>query len=261
MDRYNPKGQGMELRVKSYDKRVQEVERVFGGQGMKPYFETELGKLYNCDCLEFMQTMEDKSVDLCLCDPPYGINIAVKGFGGTKKIPHTEFSNVKSWDIKPDKETFSQILRSSKNQIIWGGNYFTDYLYPSPCWLLWDKRCGVIPERTYADGEMAWTSFKQPTRIFRYIWDGMLQGNMKHKEERRHPTQKPSPLIMWCLKRFDGDVFDPFLGSGTTAVACEKLGRKWIGIEISEKYCEIAARRISAEASQIKLFQEVYEKI
>jgi len=219
---------------------------------MKPYFETDLGKLYNCDCLEFMHIMEDKSVDLVLTDPPYGINIAKTGkVGGGKCCEVTDYGK-QDWDNKPmSEEQQKTCQRVSKNQIYFGGNYFN--LPPSPCWLVWDKD----NTGNFADCELAWTSFNTAVRKFKWRWNGMLQENMKHKEDRVHPTQKPVPLFMWILRKYSEDndlILDPFLGSGTTAVACEKLGRKWIGIEISEKYCEIAARRISAEASQIKLF-------
>ena len=200
------------------------------------------------DCLEIMKDIPDKSIDLVLTDPPYGIDINVKGFGRTKNIPHTEFIEVEDWDkFTPGKKYFDEIFRISKNQIIFGGNYFIDKLYPTACYVIWDKRCGVIPERTYADCEMAWTSFSSPARIIRFIWDGMLQGNMKDKDVRQHPTQKPIEVIRQILLKYseeDDLIIDPFLGSGTTAFACQELHRNFIGIEISEKYCEIARNRL-----------------
>jgi len=223
---------------------------------MKPYFETEHGTLYHGDCLEIMPELEP--VDLVLTDPPYGTGIEVKGFGRTKHILHTKFTDIANWDTsRPPKKTFVQMIQNSKNQIIFGGNYFADPLSPSSCWLIWDKRCGVTPERTFADGELAWTSFNGPTRIIRFLWDGMIQQNMKCKEKRVHPTQKPVGLFVRILEKHSIDpdiIFDPFLGSGTTAIACERLNRRWIGIEISEEYCEIAAKRIERETQQLKLF-------
>ena len=219
---------------------------------IKPYFETKLGKLYNCDCLDFMKEMEDKSVDLVLTDPPYGINIAKTGrVGGEKCCPTTDYGK-QEWDNNPmSEEEQGNCCRVSKNQIFFGGNYFN--LPPSPCWLVWHKD----NTGNFADCELAWTSFGSAVRYFRWRWNGMLQEPNHPKEKRYHPTQKPTQLFIWILKNYSKEnelILDPFLGSGTTAIACEKLKRQWIGVEISEKYCEIAAKRISLEASQGKLW-------
>ena len=219
---------------------------------MKPYFETSLGKLYHGDCSEIMKEMEDKSVDLALTDPPYGIGAdqsAHKAGGSHGWIDY----GATDWDnTRPSKDKFNLLFSLSNNQIIWGGNYFTDYLYPSMGWLVWDKG---QRDFSLADGELAWTSFNKALRIFTYSQSKAL------RDGKRHPTQKSITVMMWCIKYADRAlgknnelILDPFLGSGTTAVACEKLGRHWIGIEISEKYCEIAARRIESEAKQGKLF-------
>lgn len=126
----------------------------------------------------------------------------------------------------------------SKNQIIWGGNYFIDYLIKTRCFLIWDK---TIHGNTYADCEMAWTSFEKNARIKSI---NMVETT---KDGRCHPTQKPLKLLNWCLNLFPEEliILDPFLGSGTTAVACKQLGRFFIGIEKELKYCEIAERRLS----------------
>jgi len=215
---------------------------------MKPYFETKLGKLYCGDCLEVMKDMSDKSVDLVLTDPPYGIGADEAAAKNEGKWGWKDYGMTK-WDKeRPKKEYFEEIFRVSKNQIIWGGNYFTDYLYPSMGWLFWNKG-----QRNFslADGELAWTSFDKALRAFDY------SRALAMKDVKRHPTQKAMALMKWCLalRSVEGEeIIDPYIGSGTTAVACERLGRKWIGIEISEKYCEIAARRIDSEAKQGKLF-------
>ncbi|RJS73020.1 site-specific DNA-methyltransferase, partial [ANME-2 cluster archaeon] len=141
------------------------------------------------------------------------------------------------------KEYFDEMLRISKNQIIFGGNYYTDYLTPSSCWIVWDKRNG---RNDFADCELAWTSFKSAVRIFRYKWNGMLQENMKKKEKRVHPTQKPTPVFTWILKKYsnEGDLIcDPFLGSGTTLEACRKTNRNCIGFEISGEWGHLYADR------------------
>ena len=206
---------------------------------MTPYFETELGKLYHGDCLEIMPMLEP--VDLVLTDPNYGINInksnrlsISRGFGG------------ETWDEKPvSQERLDLLLKISKNQVIWGGNYFN--LPPTKCFLIWDKK---NDGRDFADCEMAWTSFDTVARIFRKRPQNMDGGKV-------HPTQKPIYLFLWILNTYTSKsdlILDPFFGSGTTAIACEKLNMKWIGIEIEEKYCEIAAKRIEKENQQLKLF-------
>jgi len=206
---------------------------------MKPYFETELGKLYNCDCLDFMKTMEDKSVDLVLTDPPYRDE---KDNQPTKDMRAN--GGMECFGNKLTKEQFKEIERVSGKQIIWGCNNF-DFLPPYKGFLVWKKH---IPEKfTMSMAEIAYLSENILT-ISKVFYKA------SNSEHRYHPTQKPVTVMVWSLKFAEGSVFDPFLGSGTTAVACEKLNRRWIGIEISEKYCEIAAKRISLEASQGKLW-------
>ena len=210
--------------------------------------ELELNKIHNIDCLEFMKTLPDKCIDLVLTDPPYGIGADKGSGGGSFRGKVNKFEG--DWDnFTPSREYFDEIFRISKNQIIFGGNYFLDKLYPTSCFLVWDKRCGVIPERTFADGEIAWTSFKQPLRIFRFVWDGMIQQNMKDKEIKFHPTQKPVELMKWCVDKFskeDDIIFDPFTGGGSSLMACKLLKRNYIGCEISKEYCEIAEQRIKS---------------
>ena len=207
-----------------------------------------LGKIHNCDCLEFMKQLPDKCVDLVLTDPPYGIGASGKSFiNGTSKTPKEYYADI-CWDTKPpDFVVFEQIFRISKNSIIWGGNYFMG-LPPCRCFLVWDK---TIHGNSYADCEMAWTSFNKVARIKAL---NMVECNM---DGRVHPTQKPERLFKWCLNNNSEEgmiIFDPFMGSGTTAVACERLGRKWFGCELEPKYCEIANKRIEAERAQLKLF-------
>lgn len=211
----------------------------------------ELNKIYCGDCLELMKQIPDKSIDLVLTDPPYGIDIGKMNFtnsvnGGVAK--RNDYKGKADWDkYTPDSEYFAEIMRISKNQIIFGGNYFTDKLSPSGCWIIWDKRVEDKYSNDFADCEMAWTSFKKPSRIIRYLWSGMLQGNMQAKERRQHPTQKPTEVIRKILNDFsepNQTILDPFLGSGTTAVACQELHRNFIGIEISPEYVKIAEDRL-----------------
>ena len=211
---------------------------------MTPYYETELGKLYHGDCLEIMPMLEP--VDLVLTDPPYGIGgVWVGGKNHGWSTTEIEKDGRNAWDLKPPrKECFDLLRRISSNQIVWGGNYFD--LPVSRCWLLWVK-----PERgfTLAEAEMAWTSADNVIRVF---------DRHRHTTNRKHPTQKPINLFIWCLEiswaKKAKTILDPFIGSGTTAIACERLNRRWIGIEIEEKYCEIAAKRIEKENQQLKLF-------
>jgi len=202
------------------------------------------------DCLEIMKQIPDHSIDLILTDPPYGLDIVGndKTLGGDGACKPSNFGRCE-WDVqKPTKETFKEMFRFSKNQIIFGANHFSNYLPPKTGWVVWDKRKQSKMSNDFSDGELIWTSFDRPLRIFRYLWSGMLQENMKHKEKRYHPTQKPLRLMEYLIENFskEGDlVFDPFLGSGTTAVACKVLGRNFIGIEINSDYCKIAEKRLA----------------
>jgi site-specific DNA-methyltransferase (adenine-specific) len=145
------------------------------------------------------------------------------------------------------------MIRVSQNQIIFGGNYFVEHLYNSPCWIVWDKD----NSGNFADCELAWTSFKTAVRKIKYRWNGMLQENMKEKEYRFHPTQKPIGLFEWILDNYSEQgmiILDPFLGSGTTAIAAHNTGRFFIGIEKEPKYVEIAQKRLEQAQAQQSLF-------
>lgn len=210
-------------------------------------FDLELNKIHNMDCLEFMKTVPDKYFDLVLTDPPYGIGMDGKvGINGAGKAK--EYQN-KDWDkTTPSKEVFNEIIRISKNQIIFGANHFIDKIpYASSCWLFWDKD---NKESFFADGELAWTSFKTAVRIYKFRWHGMLQQDMANKEERHHPTQKPVELFKYILRDYAikneyTKIFDPFMGSGTTAIACKSLGLDYVGCELDKDYYEIINKRLS----------------
>ena len=216
---------------------------------IKPYYETENGRLYCGDCLEIMSKLEQ--VDLVLTDPPYGIKAYFNGTMGGGVLAKQSKYKATTWDNSiPEKKIFDFVIAKSKNQIIFGGNYFIEYLKNSPCWLVWNKDNG---NNNFADCELAWTSFKTSVRIIKWRWQGMLK---EAPETRYHPTQKPVGLFSWILDKYSNPndlILDCFAGSGTTAIACEHLNRKWIGIEISEEYCEIAAKRIEQELQQTKL--------
>lgn len=154
----------------------------------------------NMDCMEFMKQFPDKFFDLAVVDPPYGISMDGGVIGISRKAKNTAYT-VKDWDkTAPDKSYFDELLRVSKNQIIFGANHFISRIaLDSPCWIVWNKENGNNP---FADCELAWTSFKTAVRMFTYRWQGMLQGNMKDKEIRIHPTQKPKALYAWIFENF-----------------------------------------------------------
>jgi len=206
--------------------------------------------LYQADMLELLPTLGE--FDACVTDPPYGIGadgLAAKtamnriaAQGKSKAGRGWKFYGETSWDnLRPDFECFDLILKQSRVQIIWGGNYFTDFLPPSMQWLVWDKG---QREFSLADFEMAWSSQRKAARAIDYPRAAALQ------DGKEHPTQKPVEVMKWCIDQLPADVgniLDPFMGSGTTLRAAKDLGRRSIGIEIEEAYCEIAAKRLAQE--------------
>jgi site-specific DNA-methyltransferase (adenine-specific) len=211
--------------------------------------------LVHGDSFEFCKGVADNYYDLLLCDSPYGIGMS-KSAGLSQKYSKVELVD-KAWDTEsPSLAYFKELFRVSKHQIVFGANHFIDKIpYPSPCWIVWDKRCGIVPPRTFADAELAWTSFDKPTRIARFLWDGFL----KHGDKvvRIHPTQKPVELYDWILRHYakEGDkILDPFGGSFSSAIAAHRLGFHMEAIELDEDYYIRGARRFSEEISQTKLF-------
>ena len=217
-----------------------------------------INKIHCGDCLEIMKHIPDGAVDLVLTDPPYGI-----GESNEKNMSRGNWANPTDYGYYNwDKERMSlsqckMLMAVSKNQIIFGGNYFIDYLYPTPCWIVWDKDNG---KSDFADCELAWGSFDSTVRKFKWRWQGMLQERMgREKEKRYHPTQKPVTLMEYLIRTYTNTgetVLDFTMGSGTTGVACMKTGRNFIGIEIDEDYFKIAKKRIKQAAMQPLLFTE-----
>lgn len=212
----------------------------------------ELNKIYNEDCLATMARMPDGFVDLVITDPPYGKN-ADKGTNGFGDAQNRKYQG--KWDAqRPDVQAFMEILRVSKNTIIFGGNYFADLLPPSNCWIVWDKKGSHQFDNPFADAELAWTSFSRVVKKYTFIQQGFVTDA---KEPRYHPTQKPLDLFKAILNDFSDEnavVYDPYLGSGTTAVASYQLKRQWIGSEISAEYTEIANKRLEPYLAQSSLF-------
>jgi len=209
---------------------------------IKPYYQDEQSCIYLGDCRTILPQLE--KVDLVLTDPPYGIGEADGKNKSRSKLAISKDYGVAGWDDqKIETETILLALGLTRSAIIFGGNYYADILTPNSCWLVWDKENG---ENDFADCELAWTNLNQAVRIRRHRWHGMLR---KGNEQREHPTQKPLDLMKWCILKADKDgdcqtILDPFMGSGTTLVAAKNLGRKAIGIEIEEKYVEIAIKRL-----------------
>ena len=217
----------------------------------------ELGKikLYNADCMGVMKKYPDKYFDLAVVDPPYGIGEdGLKNHSRGKLAKSKEYTP-KNWDKKtPSICYFKEVIRVSKNQIVWGANHFISKLpYDSSCWLVWNKLNG---NSDFADCELAWTSFKTSVRRFDYRWHGMLQGNMKNKEIRIHPTQKPIQLYEWIFKNYANKtdkVLDTHLDSGSSAIAAYNYGVDFTGIEIDEEYYTAAKKRIIQRQSELDL--------
>ncbi len=196
-----------------------------------------------------MSRYPDKHFDLAIVDPPYGF--------GEKKTGILNFrmeSEEKEWNIAPPPEYFTELFRVSKNQIIWGGNYFPSlWVNGCRCFIFWHKG---NPVPNFADGELAWTSFNKNARQFDYRYYGNLSGNTQaHK--KIHPTQKPVELYKWCLKTFipvgGGGILDTHLGSGSIAIACHDLGFDLTACELDKQYYEAAMKRLSNHQKQMTL--------
>ncbi len=210
---------------------------------MKPYYEEAGITIYHGDCREILPSLP--RVDLVLTDPPYGIHYQHSGGGKGKH------SRRICEPVSGDGEPFDPIVWLTFPEVIlWGANHFASRL-PDSAWLAWDKLDGLDAYDSFSDVEFAWRSGgPRKDRIFRYMWKGICQAGEKFP--RLHPTQKPEALMRWCLSLVpDAEmILDPYMGSGTTPRAAKDLGRKAIGIEIEEKYCEIAANRLRQEVFQ-----------
>lgn len=213
------------------------------------YYQDDAVTLYLGDCREVALSL---SFDAVLSDPPYGIgyksnhNSARKG-EWSRWIRDDNFAPIAGDDAPFDPSPWLQASRVA----LCGANYFADRLPPSRCWVVWDKRDGIEPN-DQADCELVWTNFDTPSRVYRHLWSGLLRAGRENvaRSDKLHPHQKPEGLMEFLigLGGVDGVILDPYAGSGTTLVAAKRLGRKAIGIEISEQYAEVAARRLSQGA-------------
>jgi site-specific DNA-methyltransferase (adenine-specific) len=203
---------------------------------MTPYYEQDGIVIYHADCRDFVPALT-RNYDLLLTDPPYGIGrdgskASTGSHGGRKAY------DFRGWDSdRPERWLLEMLRWRTNHQIVWGGNYFIDALYPTMKWLVWDKGQRI----DQSDGELAWTSLPGALRIF------TLNRVAIQTDGAVHPTQKPEELMRWCIGQADGtkSVLDPFMGSGSTLVAAKRLGLIAVGIEREESYCEIAAKRLA----------------
>lgn len=212
-----------------------------------------ISEVHNIDCLEFMQGLPDKYFSLAIVDPPYGIGEdggdkkrTRKGKNYKKVVTHKK----KNWDCDvPNEEYFNELCRVSQNQIIWGANYFVQFLKPSMGWVFWDKIIGG----DFSDGELAYTSFDRALRQFTYSYHGDTKGG----HTRIHPTQKPIALYTWLLQNYakQGDtIFDSHMGSQSSRIAAHDLGFDFVGCELDKEYFEQGNKRYKEHISKAKLF-------
>jgi site-specific DNA-methyltransferase (adenine-specific) len=208
---------------------------------------TDKISVFNGDCMELMGRYPDGWFDLAIVDPPYGIGES-GGKSRTRKKHKNKVKHLKKcWDNEPpNKEYFDELFRVSKNQIIWGANYFTNYLPPSMGWIFWDKQIGG----DFSDGELAFTSFNRALKMFTK-WSG------NNGVARIHPTQKPIDLYRWILDNYakpDFKILDTHLGSGSHAIAAHYFGCELVASELDSEYYEASKKRFQLVTSQSKLF-------
>lgn len=214
--------------------------------------------VHNMDCMDALPLYEDNHFDLAIVDPPYGL-VKKGGYqtnqsGGSSNPSHYENLNI--WkQSAPSQEYFDELFRVSRNQIIWGGNYFISKIKrDSICWIVWDKK---HPENLkFSDCELAWTSFDTRARTFRYLWNGLAREKGYKDGKRIHPTQKPTDLYKWILKNYakPGDrILDTHVGSGSSRIACYDLGFDFVGYEIDKGYYSDQEKRYEEHTAQTRL--------
>ena len=212
-------------------------------------------KITNEDNMELMARYEDNYFNLAIVDQPYGINMDGGKIGGDNCVKATEYTQ-KQWDNKaPNKQYFEELKRVSKKQIIWGANHFIENIpnANSSCWIVWDKD----NTGNFSDSELAYTSFETAVRNFKWRWNGMLQQNMKNKQKRIHPTEKPIQLYEWLLQNYakEGDkILDTHLGSGSIAIACHNMKYDLTACELDKEYYDKAMKRLKEHTAQQRLF-------
>lgn len=215
---------------------------------MEPKYRREGVELYLGDCQEILPHLP--KFDAMVTDPPYGIGEAAGKNKTRGKLAVSKDYGDLAWDNAPPSQELLDLCRShAKWQVIFGGNYFQ--LPPTSCWLVWDKMNG---DTDFADCELAWTNLKKAVRMISYRWHGMIRDGY---DVRVHPTQKPVDVMKWCISHLPADVetvFDPFMGSGSTGIACVRSGKRFVGIEREPAYIEAAIKRFEDEFSRTSLF-------
>lgn len=213
-------------------------------------------QILHMDCMEYMRGLPDKAFELAIVDPPYGIGVQNQRKNSDR--PTDKWQNPTKYQYKhfddsmpPEAEYFEMLFRISKNQIIWGSNYFTNYLPASSGWIVWDKKTNISEHLSMC--ELAWSSFQKKCNKFEYLWAGF-----KKEEQivRIHPTQKPVKLYQWLLANYakQGDrILDTHLGSGSSAIAAHYAGFDFVGCELDKDYYEAACKRFERETAQIAM--------
>ena len=225
--------------------------------------------LYQGDCMVVLATLRDREFDLAITDPPYFDGPQKSGYYGKgysslgiQRAKH--YDSLPQWEV-PGPEYFAELARVSKHQIIWGANHFADrFASASPSWIVWDKDNG---KSSFADIEMAYCSMECAARLFRYVWNGMHQGqyggDKTQNETRIHPTQKPTALYEWLIDNYakaGQRLIDTHLGSGSSAVAAQRRGFAFVGIELDPVMFLAACRRIEQAQAQVQLFEPAQQK-
>lgn len=219
---------------------------------IQPYYADSWSTIYHGDCRDILPALTLPRGALILTDPPYHIGYKPKygrrktrnGFMAPSSMPEVDGDDAAS-DFDP-----AHLLALGVEMILWGANHYAQAL-PRGQWLIWDKRCQLVPQRAQADCEIAWRSKRAPDRIFYHLWDGMVRAS-ERGQSRIHPTQKPLALMRWCIalageQHMPGLIVDPYMGSGTTLRAAKDMGIRSVGIETSEHYCRRAAQRQAQE--------------
>jgi len=221
------------------------LDEIIEAIGVKPFYQEPAGVIYCADCLDILPRIPDKAIDLVLTDPPYGINLDTS----YKKFKNAvSYSTITNDDKKFDPRPLLKFYYTP--MIIWGAQFFCHLLPPEGGWIAWIKTNRNGGKIRQAEMELAWTNFINRSVGFRQLWIGAYRESEASGRKLVHPTEKSIELIRWCIKICTKNpqiILDPFLGSGTTAVAAKQLGRKFIGIEIEEKYCQIAVERLRQE--------------
>lgn len=218
-----------------------------------------ISEVYNMDCVEYMKTLPDKFIDLAIVDPPFFKNVANGSFYGsglTKNgVKRGNYSKIENWDNNiPTNEYYKELIRISKNQIVWGINYFTDFKDVPVGRLVWDKK---NDNSTFSNCEIASCSLITSVKIFRYTWNGFIQESGMKKEIRIHQTQKPTSLYRFCLSNYakKGDkIFDSHMGSQSSRLVSYDMGFDYYGTELDKLVFENGNKRFNEHKSQLNLF-------